>query len=326
MTSTVIDGDCREVMAAMAPESVDAIVTDPPYGLAFMGAKWDHAVPGPEYWTAALRVAKPGAHLVAFGGTKTWHRLWCAIEDAGWEVRDTLMWVYGQGMPKSRGCLKPAWEPIILAAAPGATPLLNVDACRIDGGERPLRIAEPTDGVRRNTMNAAKDGSPRTAGRAAGTTTTGRWPANLCFDFYAAEMLDEQAGPLRSGGMKAGTPRGDNAVFGKAAGAACREDIIADAGGASRFFYCAKAPKSERNMGGVDNRHPTVKPVDLMRWLVRLVTPAGGRVLDPFTGSGTTGIAATLEGFDFTGVELDPAHAAVARQRIAGANEWERAA
>jgi hypothetical protein len=312
---SVIVGDCREVMASMEVASVDAFVTDPPYGIGFMGAGWDHEVPGPDYWRAALRVAKPGAHLVAFGGTKKWHRLWCAIEDAGWEVRDTLMWVYGQGMPKSKGCLKPAWEPIILAAKPGAAPLLNIDACRIEGNAQPFGNATARSG---GLMGAS---TPRGAWKPK--PGDGRWPANLCFDFEAAAQLDEQSGPLRSGGMKAGTSRGKNNVFGKAAGAACTEDIIANTGGASRFFYCAKASKRERNLGGVNNRHPCVKPIALMRWLLRLVAAPGSVVVDPFFGSGSTGVAAELEGVTCIGIEREQGHADTARQRVAA---WATAA
>ena len=121
---SVLEGDCLDVMAGMEPASIDSIVTDPPYGLGFMGKAWDHAVPGPEFFAAMLRVAKPGAHLVAFGGTRLYHRMACAIEDAGWEIRDCLSWLYGSGFPKSHNgpwggtALKPAWEPIVLARKP----------------------------------------------------------------------------------------------------------------------------------------------------------------------------------------------------------------
>jgi len=147
-------GDCRERMATLEPESVDSIVTDPPYGLSFMGKGWDHGVPGVQFWAEALRVAKPGAHLLAFGGTRTFHRLAVAIEDAGWEVRDCVMWVYGSGFPKSHNlsgewsgwgtALKPAWEPVIVARKPlvgtvaanvlaHGTGALNIDGCRVPG-------------------------------------------------------------------------------------------------------------------------------------------------------------------------------------------------
>jgi hypothetical protein len=313
---TVEQGDCRDVMRAMPDASVEAIVSDPPYGLAFMGKGWDHAVPGVEFWAEALRVAKPGAHLVAFGGTRTFHRLAVAIEDAGWEVRDCLSWLHGQGFPKSHNgawggtALKPAWEPIILARKPltgtvaanvaqHGTGALNVDGCRVEGkiGGDPNRFAKTTGG---DFVAAFSKNAPC-------VRDEGRWPANVCLDRDAAAMVGEP----------------------------------------SRFFYTAKASRREREAGldgmpltvcrsglggemptdddGCDrdrfavtarNVHPTVKPIALMRWLCRLVTPPGGLVLDPFTGSGTTGCAAVLEGFRFYGAELDAEYADIARRRI----------
>jgi hypothetical protein len=383
VTSEVLTNDCRAAMAAMAEASADAIVTDPPYGLSFMGKDWDRAVPGPDYWREALRVAKPGAHLLAFGGTRVWHRLAVAIEDAGWEVRDTIMWLHGQGFPKSLDvskaidkeagaerevtgpnpharpsdgerfnamgtkthspltapatprwsgfgtALKPAWEPVIVARKPLAgtvaanvleygTGGINVDGCRIEGA--PPSVPQPN--FRSVNGRATKlDANGRNGEM---SHAIGRWPANLVLDEEAAAALDEMSGTTRSrdGGV-AGWQKG-----GYVGG---RYEPIArtghnDSGGASRFFYCAKASKAERNLGGVDNRHPTVKPLALMRWLVRLVTPPGGLVLDPFCGSGTTGIAATMEGFRFIGIEMDETHAHVARQRIAAAAEKAKAA
>lgn len=138
---TILHGDAIEIQSALAPDSFDAVITDPPYGLKFLGSKWDHGVPGPAFWTATLRVAKPGAFLVAFGGTRKYHRLACAIEDAGWEIRDCLCWLYGQGYPKNKGALKPGWEPIILARRPGPKRELRIDACRVDVARA---IARPT--------------------------------------------------------------------------------------------------------------------------------------------------------------------------------------
>jgi site-specific DNA-methyltransferase (adenine-specific) len=415
-------------MAGMDPESVDSVVTDPPYGLKFMGKAWDHGVPGVEFWEAAIRVAKPGAHLLAFGGTRTFHRLACAIEDAGWELRDTIMWVYGSGFPKSLDiskaidkaagaerevvgikpktgggraapshegwqrpwmeeegakdkpfqitapatdaarkwdgwgtALKPAWEPIIVARKPldgtvaanvlrFGTGAINVDGCRVDGGARPL------------LKNAGKQ-DPRGDGfggkfgsSCEGITTAGRWPANLVHD--GSEEV--QAGfPDDAGG---GIPTGqrDSPSWGGGGGWAGYKSQTghADQGSAARFFYCAKASKQDRDEGlegweaktGAEvtgrttgsvglvgdptnrgqtanpyangapisrNHHPTVKPTDLMRWLVRLVTAPGGLVLDPFMGSGSTGKAAMLEGFRFAGADLDPDHVEIARARIA---------
>jgi DNA modification methylase len=366
---TVHTGDCLEVMAGMEANTFDAIVTDPPYGLAFMGKAWDHAVPGPEFFAAMLRVAKPGAHIVAFGGTRLYHRMTCAMEDAGWEIRDCLMWLYGSGFPKSHDvskaidreagaerevvgvsphsanrvqsngstpfvgvdgegqrmltapatseakrwqgwgtALKPAWEPIVLARKPldGTVAQnhlrhgcggVNVDGCRVgtEGGER-----------RGDASGSRKSGTPFDVRNWQSVPlNAGRWPANL--------ILDAEAG----------------------AGAEW-----------SRFFYCPKASKADRDEGleGFEERvagvayttmagdgrenpeilpavrrnpHPTVKPTDLMRWLARLVTPQGGTILDPFTGSGSTGKAARLEGFGFVGIEREPEYADIARARIA---------
>jgi DNA modification methylase len=312
----VIHGDCLDVMRQLPDGCVDAIVSDPPYGLSFMGKGWDHAVPGVEFWTEALRVAKPGAHMVAFGGTRTFHRLAVAIEDAGWEVRDCLSWLHGSGFPKSHNgpwggtALKPAWEPIILARKPLAgtvaanvaeygTGGINVDGCRIgtDGGTTKGSAPKgASNGIYGNGINGDCDIVPLNAGR---------WPANVVLDEDAAAMLGEP----------------------------------------SRFFYCAKASRAEREAGlegmpekrsGVEvfdpknrdgvgeermtlsrNPHPTVKPIALMRWLCRLVTPPGGLVFDPFAGAGTTGCAAVLEGFDFVGAELSEEYADIARRRIA---------
>jgi len=315
MRYEVRQGDCREVMAAMDAESIDSIVTDPPYGLSFMGKGWDHSVPGVEFWDAALRVAKPGAHLLAFGGTRLFHRLTVAIEDAGWEIRDTLMWVYGSGFPKSHNgdwgdtALKPAWEPIIMARKkPEGTVAanfekwgtggLNIDGCRVG-----------TEVLPEMTAGQAQIGTFE-RGVMVTPERIGRWPANLMHDGS--------------------------------------EEVVAGMGDAQRYFYCPKANKKDRDegldempkkrtakLGGSDNdrtnldpvserfrtspsanHHPTVKPTDLMAYLCRLVTPKGGVVLDPFCGSGSTGKAAVREGFNFTGIELDPEYADIARARI----------
>ena len=351
-TWDVRHGDCRELMAAMPAASVDAIVTDPPYGLAFMGKGWDHAVPGIEFWTEALRVAKPGTHLLAFGGTRTFHRLACAIEDAGWEIRDTLSWLYGSGFPKSHNgpwggtALKPAWEPIIMARKPLAgtvaanvaahgTGGLNIDGCRIGAG-RDYHDLTVTQGL----SSARTSYEPRKESRTF-APAAGRWPANVALDEDAAAMLDAQSGESASNWR-----RSKGAAVGAADGYGfkTRSNVSPDdSGGASRFFYCAKASRSEREAGleavavkavhrygaglgeGKDpnapalnrNHHPTVKPVALMRWLVRLVTPAGGVVLDPFTGSGTTGVAAVQEGRRFIGCEREAEYVEIARRRIA---------
>lgn len=357
--------DCRDAMRAMETESVDAVVTDPPYGLSFMGREWDHGVPGVEFWRDALRVAKPGAHLLAFGGTRTFHRLACAIEDAGWEVRDCLSWLYGSGFPKSlnvgggRGtALKPAWEPILLARKPldgtvasnvtkHGTGALNIDATRIG-----------TDSTRR-VSNAGTNGAGWRMGTHANLngSDSGRWPANVALDEEAAVMLDAQTGTLTSGVLRAGTRRRETAKGGYGGGGVLApgavqalSDFGGDSGGASRFFYCAKASRSEREAGCEDlepkqrdearkqgdprgdnprnrgaqerkNSHPTVKPLALMRWLVRLVCQPGGLVLDPFNGSGSTGVAALAEGMRYVGCEREAEYVEIARRRLA--SPWE---
>jgi site-specific DNA-methyltransferase (adenine-specific) len=367
---SILHGDCLAVMPTLDADSVDAIVSDPPYGLAFMGKAWDYGVPGPEFWREALRVAKPGAYLVAFGGTRTYHRLTCAIEDAGWEIRDCLSWLYGSGFPKSHNgpwggtALKPAWEPIILARKPlvgtvaanvaqYGTGGLNIDATRIGfaskadkaestGKNQHTRYANP--GSNRDSYSGNMP--PRTDYDASG-----RWPANVCLDEDAAGMLDEQTGNLgvsSGGGMK--RDGRNNAVYGTHTGHEQVRNVgHGDSGGASRFFYCAKSSRKEREAGleGMDgreqgqrygnvqdarphtsegyeysrkptsNHHPTVKPIALMRWLCRLVTPKGGLILDPFTGSGTTGCAAVLEGFRFVGIEREAEYVEIAEKRIA---------
>lgn len=386
----VLHGDCLTVMPTITEASVDAIVTDPPYALTankkggtgvasvnlaspygrsrigtgngaggFMGAQWDAAIPGPEVWREALRVAKPGAHLVAFGGTRTYHRLACAIEDAGWEIRDCLMWLYGTGFPKSHNgpwggtALKPGWEPIVLARKPLAgtvaanveahgTGALNIDGCRLaapDGVPEFTHRAEPST----HTYGDGKNGSNRTGQI---DTTTGRWPANVCLDANAAAMLDAITGERSAGGSLTGAEPSRPAKNTYGEYTARREwESYGDTGGASRFFYCAKASRSEREAGLADrerkaklwssgtqspgtfqaegtdrtstNHHPTVKPIALMAWLCRLVTPLGGLILDPFTGSGSTGCAAVQEGFRFIGIEREAEYVAIARQRIA---------
>lgn len=288
MRWSIDHGDCLEVLRDVADNSLDACVTDPPYELGFMGKKWDGSGVAFQVatWAEILRVLKPGAHLLAFGGTRTYHRMVCAIEDAGFEVHDSIHWMYGNGMPKGKAALKPGHEPIVLA--------------RKRGVGAPLRIGDSK------------------------LPESGRWPANVILDEDAAAELDEQAGKRRSAGNypSSSVNRGDASTsFQPTQGR-----LYADSGGASRFFYTTKASARERNAGcAVGNDHPTVKPVALMRHLVRLVTPKNGAILDPFCGSGTTGVAALLEGLRFAGIEQSAEYVEIARQRIANA-EIERAA
>lgn len=362
MKSDVIHvGDCLEVMRGMEANSFDSIVTDPPYGLGFMGKEWDHAVPGVPFWLEMLRIAKPGAFLAAFSGTRTSHRMTCAIEDAGWEVRDTLMWVYGSGFPKSHNgpwggtALKPAWEPITLARKPlsgtveanwkeHGTGALNIDGCRVDWEGETVERAPPS--------------------------ALGRWPANLLHDGSDEVLACFPNAPGQQGDLTGNEPsrpakntygeyNGRREFKARRDGEASADRRYTEAGGtnfaplpgvrreatnAARFFYCAKADRADRNAGcdgmaekpllwssgsqnpgsfqaagtkrASENNHPTVKPTDLMRWLCRLVTPAGGLILDPFCGSGSTGRGALADGFRFVGIELSPEYAAIAEARI----------
>jgi site-specific DNA-methyltransferase (adenine-specific) len=279
----------------------------------------------------ALRIIKPGGHLVAFGGTRTFHRLTCALEDAGFEIRDCLMWLYGQGFPKSKNlrgdhegwgtAFKPAWEPIILARKPlkgtvaenmqkYGTGALNIKGCRIEGAVNSNPLVRNAPGFRTESLIQGATGKDR--------ISVDRWPANVILDEDAADMLDEQSGSRTSGRLEPHHYRGQQRfqnTYGNCSGGerATDKSFGGDSGGASRFFYCAKASRAERN---ADNHHPTVKPVNLMRWLCRLVTPPGGLVLDPFTGSGSTGIGAIAEGFRFIGIELSPEYCAMASARI----------
>lgn len=315
-------------MKAMPDNFVDSIVTDPPYELGFMGKSWDSTgiAFNIEVWQEALRVLKPGGHLIAFGGSRTYHRMAVAIEDAGFEIRDQIMWVYGSGFPKSMDiskaidkqagaftdeakqwqgwgtALKPAHEPMVLARKPVlGTVAKNV----LEWGVGGVNI----DASRVETMDSFGGGAKGTSGFVTGYDASGwvagsklgRWPANLIHDGLEEEW--------------------------------------------SKFFYCAKTSKRDRNEGldgfeakrdhdgraegkvGGDNprnrtnaakvnHHPTVKPTSLMQYLVRLVTPPNGTVLDPFMGSGSTGKACAYEGFDFIGIDQSKEYVEIARARI----------
>lgn len=327
-------GDCLEVLRGMTDSSIDSIVTDPPYGLSFMGKRWDCDVPATEVWAECLRVLKPGGHLLAFAGTRTQHRMAVRIEDAGFEIRDMIAWVYGSGFPKSKNldgdregwgtALKPALEPITMARKPligtvaanvqvHGTGALNIDGCRVGtaGGTKAVDFGEATGNV-----YGAGAGKPSNA---VASINAGRWPANLIHD--GSDEVTARFPVTTSGAMKASTQRAaqdepGSVCYGTFGGAVARADIQASSGSAARFFYCAKASKADR---GVGNTHPTVKPTELMAYLCRLVTPPGGTVLDPFTGSGSTGKAAMREGFRFIGIEREAESVEIARARVAAA-------
>ncbi|TQK10221.1 site-specific DNA-methyltransferase [Herbaspirillum sp. SJZ107] len=402
-------GDCLEVMRGLDDSSVDAIVTDPPYELGFMGKSWDASgiANSVEMWREALRVLKPGGHLLAFSGSRTYHRMTVAIEDAGFEIRDQIMWVYGSGFPKSRDiskdmdrmagverevigtvpmrlaqaqasgwgnsgadnfrdsrrgtieteitapatdaarhwagwgtALKPAHEPICVARKPLAGTVaanvlangvgaLNIDGCRVgtDGGTS--RGASGSNaGKTRNTLHGGNFGIEQ--------LDAGRWPANLIHD-GSTEVV--ALFPVQESGSRAPSVRKGMGFHG--ADGDGGPAIAGSIGSAARFFYCAKASRADRNEGCPisdvpavsahatmrerevadwparnGNHHPTVKPTDLMAYLVRLVTPPGGVVLDPFMGSGSTGKACMREGFRFIGIDMTPEYVEIARARI----------
>ena len=371
-------GDCREVLPLLG--QVAAVVTDPPYGLSFMGKGWDNSVPDSDLWALVLDRLTPGGHLLAFAGTRTQHRMAVAIEDAGFEIRDMIAWVYGSGFPKSldvgkaidkaagvvravvgsrikhgiagnntfaqdawtqanRGpielditapatdaarqwdgwgsALKPSFEPLTLARKPLAgtvahcvqkhgTGALNIDACRIPG-EKPDTV-RGAGGANGRYGPIAAQGLISDDGR-------GRWPANLIHDGSdeVVALFPESSG--QAGGVRGTEP--------SRAAANCYGELgrvpfapRGDTGSAARFFYCAKAAAAER---GDDNNHPTVKPIALMRYLLTLVTPPGGIVLDPFLGSGSTGVAAALLGMRFIGIEREREYFDLACRRIEAA-------
>lgn len=387
----VIHGDCIEVMKTMPDNMVDSIITDPPYGLSFMGKKWDNFSDYYDWCVAwskeALRVAKPGAILLCFGGTRTYHRLTCAIEDTGWEIRDCLMWLYGSGFPKSfniskaidkrlgatrnvvgtmktntkmqgnnfagekpdkKGgvveltepasneaklwdgwgtALKPAYEPIILAMKPVDKSFvdnalnhgvsgINITDTRIPSETRPLKTSNPKP-TSNSTYSGRMDGSFSGGSKSAGTTQEGRWPTNVILDEESVHLLDQQTGIRKSGGKVKGTEpshTGQTGIFGTYK--RVESKTYDDLGGASRFFYCAKASSSERN-AAVKNNHPTVKPLKLMEYLCKLTkTPIGGLVFDPFGGSGTTALAAKNTKRPYLVIEKEVEYIKIIQHRI----------
>ena len=435
-------GDNIKSLKQLEDNSIDSVVTDGPYGLSaaknsgktskggFMGKKWDYDVPSVEFWQEVYRVLKPGGHVLSFGGTRTYHRMAVNIEDAGFEIRDQIQWLYSTGFPKShnigksvdkvRGndrevvgeldtqifdnptlkeqgsmmgspsdrkigkiditkgtsewegwgtALKPANEPICLARKPlsektivdnvlrWGTGGINIDGCRIEGA-----YGTGQNEIMERDADIFNDGENKMTGhkkKIMVSNEEGRFPANIILDEEAGQVLDEQSG-VSGGGTKSKSGfrlggKSENSVG--LNGTKNALDNYGDKGGASRFFYQAKVGKKERNMGledfqakqpeglghGLDricsiceapqlkpcdckdnkwvlkakkNTHPTVKPVSLMAYLCRLITPPNGIVLDPFMGSGSTGIAANLEGFSFVGMEMDEDYFKIAEARI----------
>ena len=332
--NSVLHGDSRDLLKEIPDASIASVVCDPPYALVsiskrwgaadaapptatgaylratsgFMGKQWDtgETAFSPAFWSEVLRVLKPGGHLVAFGGTRTYHRLVCAIEDGGFEIRDQLAWLYGNGFPKSHNvkagefagwgtALKPAQEPICLARKPmGST------------------VAESLAAHGTGALNIA-------ASRivAEGAVGLGRWPANVIHDGSPEVLAGFPDTGLSSGGSGSASQRTALAghVYGEYSGSALGANAggLGDSGSAARFFYTPKADKLDR----LESKHPTVKPVDLMAYLIKLVTPKGGVVLDPFAGSGTTGMAAMREGFDCVLMEREAEYVADINRRLA---------
>ncbi|MEO1721006.1 MAG: site-specific DNA-methyltransferase [Pseudomonadota bacterium] len=319
---TLIEGDCEEVAKTLAP--VSAVVTDPPYGLEFMGSAWDSEVPPARVWGAISGAMLPGAHLLAFAGTRTQHKMATAIETAGFEIRDMISWLYGTGFPKSRNvgrdvegmggwgtALKPACEPVTVARKPiteksvarqvlaTGTGAINVDGCRVETEDK---IAA-TRNIALGSSGSRVYGAASVPGKYE-QKPGGRFPANVVHD-GSEEVLagfPESAGQLAATSTDPSTSK-TRQIYGAMAHNPVQSSPRGDKGSAARFFYCAKASRKERGAG---NNHPTVKPVALMAWLVRLVTPRDGVVLDPFMGSGTTALAAIQEGRPFVGIERDP--------------------
>lgn len=336
-TGAVHHGDAFHLLDELPAESVHAVVTDPPYGMAFMPDtnEWDEFGSPEEYerWCErwgrnVLRVLKPGGHAAVCGGDRTHHRLYCGLEDAGFEIRHTLPWLFADNFPKSDALLKPGAEFPVLARKPLAGPLdanmdahgvgaLNVDGCRIpmpdDGGDGNWAGGEEGDG------GVFYDSDSGFTNRVS-EQPDGRYPATVTLDEVAAAMLDAQTGRLESGTTDSSrheASAGNNRAYGERPNADDRdESYYGDAGGASRFFYVAKATEAERTLNGrIKNDHATVKPVDLIEWHVRLVTWPGQVVLDPFAGSGTTGIACQRQDRRFVLFEKQAAHHAVAQAR-----------
>jgi len=377
-------GDNAETLKQYPDNHFDSIVTDPPYGIEFMGKDWDKHTGAVETWNECFRVLKPGGHILAFSASRTYHHLATNIESVGFEIRDQIMWIYGSGFPKSANlgkaidkkqgnkriktgqiktharkgvavaeertainagsfgqeveeeltvgtsdwegwgtALKPAHEPIVMARKPlsektiaenvlkHGTGGINIDESRVETEDKTQRVNR---GVEWGVRNDKSGNEPKVYG-----STKGRYPANVIHD-GSEEVLEgfpETKG--RHGMTQHGS--GTNTKYGKFARTeqSFVNDGVGDSGSAARFFYCSKVSKKERNIGqSTDgkNNHPTVKPVALMKYLITLITPKGGKVLDPFNGSGSTGMACVELGYEYTGCELDPDYIEISKVRI----------
>lgn len=338
---TLLHGDSLALLRDLPDVSVDAVVTDPPAGISFMGRDWDSDRGGRRQWVdwmasvmrEVLRVLKPGAHAFVWALPKTAHWTAWALENAGFEIRDVVVHLFGTGFPKNKALLKPGAEHWVLCRKPlsekniaanverWGVGLLNIDACRIDlAGKEPHATAGPhqSSGAGLNPYFSRVNQQERAErGENPRYDPAGRWPANVILSPDAAEEVDRQSGPSKSVGgpsYHAARPR----TVAKGAETSKITFGHSDSGGASRFFYVAKPSAKEKHAGCEDrNKHPTVKPLALMSHLVHLVTPPGGMVLDPFLGSGTTGKAAVEGGFGFIGMEQDAGYFEIAQARLA---------
>ncbi len=333
----LMQGDCLNALTLIPRDSVDSIITDPPAGISFMGKAWDNDKGGRKQWiewmstvmVECLRVLKPGGHALIWAIPRTSHWTATAVEDTGFEVRDVVTHLFGSGFPKSLNiekatngiakgqgtALKPAAEFWILARKPlsektvaknvlkHGTGGLNIDASRIGTEKR-----HPGNYIKKSDANTY--GKYADIDKSNFDANQGRFPANLVLSGDAPELLDEQSGTLKSGAMKNIT---STSLGYHGAGSGAEWNHGASTGGASRFFYCAKVSPSER---GETNTHPTVKPQKLMQYLIKLITPPGGTVLDPFMGSDSTGLAAKTAGFGFIGIEKEKEYYDIAEMRI----------
>jgi len=345
--NTIHLSDNIEYIRTMPDNSIDSIITDSPYGLGkepkaaelitnwvtkgyheikgtgFMGKKWDAFVPQPALWKECYRVLKPGGYLLSFFGTRTYDWGTLAIRLAGFEIRDCIQWIYGSGFPKGKACLKPANEPICVARKPGPLQMLNIDECRI-----PMADTD-TKGAFGDKNTKIRDKEEMVYGkfekRIPADQSTGRWPSNIIIDEEVAELVDEQSG-ISGGGKRTfrvevskdstKTKHGGLGIEGGRPVGFITSDYN-DIGGASRFFYVAKASPSERK--GLT--HPTIKPVKLMIQLVKLYCPVGGVVLDPHMGSGSTAIACLESARNYIGIDNDSVSHQEANNRIA---DWHK--
>lgn len=358
MTIDLRHGDALEVLRTLADNSVHSIVTDPPYGLKFMAAKWDYDVPSTAVWAECLRVLRPGGYLLAFASTRTQHRMATRIEDAGFYIQDMIAWVHSGGMPKSKDVAKAIdaalgtpstptgvkvraggraarggrelvgsgisiesmkWRDVTQPTSPEALEWQGWGTALKPSLEPITMAIKPRQGtIAENVLRWGTGALNIDACRIGGDGAGGRWPATLMHDGSeeVVRHFPQKAGAKAP--VTGGEPSMASAGRTSNPRARIQSDFHDDEGSAARFFYCAKASPTDRKEGSGTNEHITVKPTDLMRELVRLVTPLGGTTLDPFMGSGSTGKAAELEGFDFIGIDIDADNVSLAKLRIAG--------